>query len=80
MSLTGGETYSFTHPKGELYNGTKAKLLAGQQVFSYTMTAFDVELYLELRKHYDYICAPATTRATPPEPLLNPQPGLHSNT
>ena len=69
-----GENYSFTHPKHELYNTCKAKLLAGEQVFSYTMNAMDVELYLELRKHYDFICA----RARPTNPNLPPQPPTHA--
>ena len=34
---------------------SKQKLLDGQQVFSYTIDKLDVELYLEVRKHYDFI-------------------------
>jgi 4-hydroxy-2-oxoheptanedioate aldolase len=37
-----------------LYNTTKAKLLAGKQVFSFTQSTADPAGYCEKAKHYDY--------------------------
>ena len=42
-------------PSGKLYNTAKQKLLDGKQVFSYTVSQLDPELYCEAAKHYDYI-------------------------
>jgi 2-keto-3-deoxy-L-rhamnonate aldolase RhmA len=50
-----GQTYDFKHPPRPLYNTCKQKLLEGKQVFSYTMNEFDIDLYLEIRKHYDFL-------------------------
>jgi 2-keto-3-deoxy-L-rhamnonate aldolase RhmA len=41
-------------PPGQLYNTTKAKLLAGKQVFSFTQSTFDIAGYCEKAKHYDF--------------------------
>jgi 2-keto-3-deoxy-L-rhamnonate aldolase RhmA len=43
-----------TLPPGRLYNTTKEKLLAGQQVFSFTQSTFDPAGYCEKAKHYDF--------------------------
>ena len=52
-----GQTYDFNHPPPQypLYNTCKQKLLDGKQVFSYTIEKLDVEFYLEVRLHYDFI-------------------------
>ena len=42
-------------PTGKLYNLAKQKLLDGKQVFSYTVSTFDPELYCQAAAHYDYI-------------------------
>ena len=39
----------------KLYNTAKQKLLDGKQVFSYTVSQLDPELYCEAARHYDYI-------------------------
>jgi 4-hydroxy-2-oxoheptanedioate aldolase len=41
-------------PPGKLYNTAKEKLLAGQQVFSFTQSTMDPAGYCEKAKHYDY--------------------------
>ncbi len=38
----------------KLYNTAKQKLLEGKQVFSHTISGFDVERYCEEAKHYDF--------------------------
>ena len=43
-----------TLPPGKLYNTAKEKLLAGQQVFSFTQSTMDPAGYCEKAKHYDY--------------------------
>jgi len=42
------------NPDRQLYNTAKRKLLAGQQVFSHTISAFDVQRYCEEAPHYDF--------------------------
>ena len=42
------------NPDRELYNTAKRKLLAGQQVFSHTISAFDVERYCAEAPHFDF--------------------------
>jgi 2-keto-3-deoxy-L-rhamnonate aldolase RhmA len=42
-------------PSVKLYNTAKQKLLDGKQVFSYTISTPNPELYCEAAKHYDYI-------------------------
>jgi 4-hydroxy-2-oxoheptanedioate aldolase len=37
------------------YNTAKQKLLSGKQIFSYTITTFDPELYCQVAPHYDFI-------------------------
>ena len=49
----GGNTLP-TLPPGRLYNTAKEKLLAGQQVFSFTQSTMDPAGYCEKAKHYDY--------------------------
>jgi len=49
----GGNTLP-TLPPGKLYNTAKEKLLAGQQVFSFTQSTMDPAGYCEKAKHYDY--------------------------
>ena len=41
-------------PNRKLYNKAKAKLLAGEQVFSHTQSRFDSEQYCRTAPHYDY--------------------------
>lgn len=41
-------------PDRALYNSAKRKLLAGQQVFSHTISAFDVERYCAEAPHFDF--------------------------
>ena len=41
-------------PARELYNSTKRKLLAGEQVFSQTITRFDIDAYCKGAEHYDF--------------------------
>jgi 2-keto-3-deoxy-L-rhamnonate aldolase RhmA len=41
-------------PDRQLYNTAKQKLLSGQQVFSHTISAFDVERYCAEAPHYDF--------------------------
>jgi 2-keto-3-deoxy-L-rhamnonate aldolase RhmA len=49
-----GQRYDFNHPPTPLYNTAKQKLLEGSKVFSFQMNKFDVDFYLEARKHYDF--------------------------
>ena len=42
------------HPTRKLYNTAKAKLLSGQQVFSFTQSTFNPEQYCQLAPHYDF--------------------------
>lgn len=42
------------NPDQPLYNRAKAKLLAGEQVFSHTISSFDIDKYCEEAKHYDF--------------------------
>jgi 2-keto-3-deoxy-L-rhamnonate aldolase RhmA len=42
------------NPARKLYNTAKAKLLAGQQVFSFTQSTVDAEQYCMRAPHYDY--------------------------
>jgi 4-hydroxy-2-oxoheptanedioate aldolase len=39
----------------KLYNTAKQKLLDGKQIFSYTISRFDPELYCQAAPHYDFI-------------------------
>jgi 2-keto-3-deoxy-L-rhamnonate aldolase RhmA len=41
-------------PDRQLYNTAKRKLLSGQQVFSHTISAFDVERYCAEAPHFDF--------------------------
>lgn len=41
-------------PDRELFNNAKAKLLAGEQVFSHYITSFDTERYCAEAPHYDF--------------------------
>ena len=52
-----GEHYDFYHPSADvpLYNTCKQKLLDGEQVFSCPIDRLNIEGYLEVRKHYDYV-------------------------
>lgn len=43
------------NPETPLYNTVKQKLLDGEKVFSAAVEKLDIPLYLELRKHYDFI-------------------------
>lgn len=43
-----------TNPDQPLYNRAKAKLLAGEQVFSHTISTFDIDRYCEEARHYDF--------------------------
>ncbi|MEQ1857278.1 MAG: aldolase/citrate lyase family protein [Longimicrobiales bacterium] len=38
----------------QLYNTAKAKLLSGRQIFSHTISAFDIERYCAEAPHYDF--------------------------
>ena len=38
----------------ELYNTAKAKLLRGEQIFSHTISSFDIERYCTEAPHYDF--------------------------
>jgi len=40
--------------KAQLYNTAKAKLLSGQQIFSFTQSKMDIADYCEKAKHYDF--------------------------
>ena len=42
-------------PSTPLYNTVKQKLLDGEKVYSISIEKRDVDLYLELRKHYDFV-------------------------
>jgi 2-keto-3-deoxy-L-rhamnonate aldolase RhmA len=46
---------SVPRPAAKLYNTAKQKLLDGKQIFSYTVTRLDPELYCQAAAHYDYI-------------------------
>jgi len=46
---------SVPRPTVKLYNTAKQKLLDGKQIFSYTVSTFDPELYCQAATHYDYI-------------------------
>ena len=46
---------SVPRPAGRLYNTAKQKLLDGKQIFSYTITRLDPELYCQAASHYDFI-------------------------
>lgn len=52
-----GEHYDFYHPSTDapLYNTCKQKLLDGKKVFSCPIDRVNIEGYLEVRKHYDFI-------------------------
>ena len=52
-----GEQYDFYKPPTDvpLYNTVKQKLLDGEKVFCCPVDRFNVEGYLEARKHYDFI-------------------------
>ncbi len=41
-------------PDRELYNTAKAKLLRGEQVFSHTISTFDIDRYCSEAPHYDF--------------------------
>jgi 2-keto-3-deoxy-L-rhamnonate aldolase RhmA len=42
------------NPTRKLYNKAKAKLLSGQQVFSFTQSTFNPEQYCQYAAHYDF--------------------------
>jgi 4-hydroxy-2-oxoheptanedioate aldolase len=42
-------------PAAKLYNTAKQKLLDGKQIFSYTVSQLNPELYCQAAAHYDYI-------------------------
>jgi 2-keto-3-deoxy-L-rhamnonate aldolase RhmA len=42
-------------PTAKLYNAAKQKLLDGKQIFSYTISRLDPELYCQAAAHYDFI-------------------------
>lgn len=42
------------NPSQPLFNRAKQKLLSGQQIFSHTISAFDVQRYCEEAPHYDF--------------------------
>lgn len=42
------------NPERELFNTAKAKLLAGEQIFSHSISSFDIERYCEEAPDYDY--------------------------
>ncbi len=46
---------SVPRPSAKLYNTAKQKFLDGKQIFSYTVSRLDPELYCEAARHYDYI-------------------------
>jgi 2-keto-3-deoxy-L-rhamnonate aldolase RhmA len=46
---------SLNNPSARLYNTAKQKLLDGKQIFTYTISRLNVDLYCEVAKHYDYI-------------------------
>jgi 4-hydroxy-2-oxoheptanedioate aldolase len=46
---------SLNNPSARLYNNAKQKLLDGKQIFTYTISRLNVDLYCEVAKHYDYI-------------------------
>lgn len=41
-------------PDRELYNKAKAKLLRGEQIYSHSISAFDIERYCREAPHFDY--------------------------
>ena len=43
------------NPNRKLYNKAKAKLLSGQQVFSFTQSTFNTEQYCQYAPHYDFV-------------------------
>jgi 2-keto-3-deoxy-L-rhamnonate aldolase RhmA len=46
---------SMENPNRKLYNKAKAKLLSGQQVFSFTQSTFNSEQYCQYAPHYDFV-------------------------
>src|SRR5262249_13679873 len=46
---------SLNNPSARLYNNAKQKLLDWKQIFTYTISRLNVELYCEVAKHYDYV-------------------------
>jgi 2-keto-3-deoxy-L-rhamnonate aldolase RhmA len=46
---------SMNNPSARLYNNAKQKLLDGKQIFTYTISRLDVDLYCQVAQHYDYI-------------------------
>lgn len=46
---------SLNNPSARLYNTAKQKLLDGKQIFTYTISRLNVDLYCEVAHHYDYI-------------------------
>jgi 2-keto-3-deoxy-L-rhamnonate aldolase RhmA len=46
---------SLNNPSARLYNNAKQKLLDGKQIFTYTISRLNVQLYCEVAQHYDYI-------------------------
>jgi 2-keto-3-deoxy-L-rhamnonate aldolase RhmA len=55
LLLSRADDFNHPPPGVPLYNTCKQKLLDGKQVFSYTVEKLDVPLYLEVRKHYDFV-------------------------
>jgi 2-keto-3-deoxy-L-rhamnonate aldolase RhmA len=46
---------SLSNPNGKLYNNAKQKLLDGKQIYGFTISKLDVDLYCEAAKHWDFI-------------------------
>jgi 2-keto-3-deoxy-L-rhamnonate aldolase RhmA len=57
LSLSGmaQQGSSIPRPSAKLYNTAKQKLLDGKQIFSYTVSRLDPELYCQAAAHYDFI-------------------------
>lgn len=49
------KSYVSTSHKRPFYNKAKEMLFSGQQVTSFTISAFDAPLYCEVRKHYGFV-------------------------
>jgi 2-keto-3-deoxy-L-rhamnonate aldolase RhmA len=67
------------NPNRKLYNKAKAKLLSGQQVFSHTQSAFNVEQYCMMAPHYDYTwfeMQHSTLRFDQVQTMMNGCPGV----
>jgi 2-keto-3-deoxy-L-rhamnonate aldolase RhmA len=63
-------------PTVKLYNSAKQKLLDGKQIFSYTVTKLDPELYCQAAAHYDYIWLESTMIWADLEKMIAACPGV----